>query len=123
VNLGPLAFIVAVSAIKDLFEDLARHKEDNKENNMPVRVGGEGKMQQALSRQIRVGNIVRVNKNEFFPCDMLLLYTSLEKGTCYIETKNLDGETNLKIKQCHRDIMPTFKSEADVSDTPLTTSV
>ena len=29
---------------------------------------------------------------------MILLATSSKKGDCFIETKNLDGETNLKPK-------------------------
>jgi hypothetical protein len=29
---------------------------------------------------------------------MVLLNSSLAKGICYVETKNLDGETNLKHK-------------------------
>ena len=32
------------------------------------------------------------------PADILIVKTSDAKGKCYIETKNLDGETNLKIK-------------------------
>lgn len=31
---------------------------------------------------------------------MLILGTSEKKGICFIETKNLDGETNLKRKVC-----------------------
>jgi Cation transport ATPase len=42
------------------------------------------------------------------PCDILLLNTGLPKGVCYVETKNLDGETNLKIKNAHKDIYPHF---------------
>jgi P-type E1-E2 ATPase len=46
--------------------------------------------------ELRVGDLIKVEKNEFFPCDVLLVNTSEPKGVCYIETKNLDGETNLK---------------------------
>ena len=42
---------------------------------------------------------------EIFPCDLLLLTTSLTKGLAYVETKNLDGETNLKHKQAHKNLI------------------
>ena len=35
----PLSFVIFVSMIKDIFEDLKRHKSDNIENNMKVLVG------------------------------------------------------------------------------------
>lgn len=50
-------------------------------------------------REIQVGDILRVEKDSFFPADLLLLSTSYEDGLCYVETMNLDGETNLKVKR------------------------
>ena len=55
--------------------------------------------------------LVKVNENEFFPCDMYVLNTSLKKGICFIETKNLDGETNLKHKQVEKEIMKIGTTE------------
>ena len=111
VNLGPLSFILTVSAIKDLFEDLQRHKQDNQENNAPVQVAQAGSFQITTSRHVHVGNIVKVRKDEFFPCDLLVLKTSGRKGTCFIETKNLDGETNLKIRSAHKDLQAIYTSD------------
>ena len=50
-------------------------------------------------REVKVGDILKIHKDEPFPADMILIDSSTEKGSCYIETKNLDGETNLKRRQ------------------------
>ena len=33
----------------------------------------------------------------------------------YVETKNLDGETNLKTKICHKEMMNIFNTEEKVN--------
>ncbi|KZT27329.1 phospholipid-translocating ATPase [Neolentinus lepideus HHB14362 ss-1] len=45
---------------------------------------------------VRVGDIVKLKDNESFPADILICSTSDDENVCYVETKNLDGETNLK---------------------------
>lgn len=45
-----------------------------------------------------VGDLIRVENGEYFPADLAVLGNGGGKGTCFIETKNLDGETNLKIR-------------------------
>lgn len=50
-------------------------------------------------KDIRVGDIVMIKNNESIPADIIVLSTSNPQGICYVETKNLDGETNLKIRQ------------------------
>ena len=49
-------------------------------------------------KKLRVGDIIKVHKDEYFPADILLLSSSYGDGVCYVETMNLDGETNLKLK-------------------------
>jgi phospholipid-transporting ATPase len=48
---------------------------------------------------IVVGDMVRIENSTYFPADLVILSSSEPDGMCYIETSNLDGETNLKIKQ------------------------
>ncbi|KAJ2744268.1 phospholipid transporting ATPase [Coemansia sp. BCRC 34301] len=49
-------------------------------------------------RHLHVGDIVLLRDGDSVPGDVLLLSTSDEEGSCFVETKNLDGETNLKAK-------------------------
>jgi len=48
-------------------------------------------------RDVKVGDVIMVVENEYLPVDLVILRTSAD-NVCYIETKNLDGETNLKHK-------------------------
>ena len=60
-----------------------------------------------------MGDIVLLRENEQVPADVVVLSTSDPDGVCYLETKNLDGETNLKPRKALR---PTsaITSEEDV---------
>lgn len=50
-------------------------------------------------KDVSVGDFIRVRANEETPADMIIVSASDIEGNCFIETKNLDGETNLKLKR------------------------
>ena len=50
-------------------------------------------------------------EDEFVPCDLALLYSTGAKGTSYVETKNLDGETNLKLKTIQKKVLSAFPDD------------
>ncbi|XP_044018116.1 probable phospholipid-transporting ATPase IA isoform X3 [Aphidius gifuensis] len=100
-TLVPLVFILAVSALKEIIEDIKRHRADDEINMRQVEVLRDGKWMWIQWRQIGVGDVVKVHNNNFFPADLILLSSSEPQGISFIETANLDGETNLKIRQAH----------------------
>ncbi|KAL9051738.1 MAG: hypothetical protein Q9162_005840 [Coniocarpon cinnabarinum] len=53
-------------------------------------------------KNIQVGDYIRLFNGDPVPADMVVLSTSDPDGACYIETKELDGETNLKVRQSLR---------------------
>lgn len=74
--------------------------QDRKVNNRKVKVHcGDGSFSYTEWKNLRVGDIVKVEKDEFFPADLLMLSSNYDDAICYVETMNLDGETNLKLKQ------------------------
>ncbi|KAM4043537.1 phospholipid-transporting ATPase IF isoform 2-T2 [Anomaloglossus baeobatrachus] len=92
----PLFFVITVTAIKQGYEDWLRHKADNEVNGAPVYVVRSGGLVKTRSKNIRVGDIVRVAKDETFPADLVLLSSDRADGSCHVTTASLDGETNLK---------------------------
>lgn len=95
----PLVLVVGLSMAKEAVEDYARHQQDYQQNiSLTERFNGTS-LARCEWREVMSGDIVRVVRDQSFPCDIVLLSSSLEDAVCYVETKNLDGETNLKIKR------------------------
>uniref|UniRef100_A0A8C4XQG3 Phospholipid-transporting ATPase n=1 Tax=Falco tinnunculus TaxID=100819 RepID=A0A8C4XQG3_FALTI len=96
-TLVPLLFILTVAGIKEIIEDYKRHKADSAVNKKKT----IGKTEQSLTQifKVAVGDIVKVTNGQHLPADMIIISSSEPQAMCYIETANLDGETNLKIRQ------------------------
>ncbi|XP_029161028.1 probable phospholipid-transporting ATPase IA isoform X5 [Nylanderia fulva] len=102
-TLVPLIFILSVSALKEIVEDVKRHRADDEINMREVEVLRDRRWQWIQWRAVAVGDVVKVHNNTFFPADLVLLSSSEPQSMSFIETANLDGETNLKIRQAHPD--------------------
>ncbi|KAI0077495.1 phospholipid-translocating P-type ATPase [Panus rudis PR-1116 ss-1] len=66
------------------------------------RTTGMARWERTLWKKLEVGDIVLLRENEQVPADIVVLSTSDPDNMCYLETKNLDGETNLKPRKSVR---------------------
>lgn len=77
------------------------------------RAPGTAKWERTLWKKLEVGDIVLLRDNDQVPADIVVLATSEPDGLCYLETKNLDGETNLKPRRSLK-ATSSLQSEEDI---------
>ena len=99
-TLTGLVPVLLISMFKDLLEDWKRRTEDNVENHRRIqRIDKKSHgFQDDYWKNLKVGQVIKVNKNQRFPADLILLKSADPNGIAYVETVSLDGETNLKHK-------------------------
>uniref|UniRef100_A0A8D0ELM6 Phospholipid-transporting ATPase n=1 Tax=Strix occidentalis caurina TaxID=311401 RepID=A0A8D0ELM6_STROC len=103
-TLVPLLFILTVAGIKEIIEDYVSMTMGkavlktmcSKKTTILLR---NGMWQNIMWKEVAVGDIVKVTNGQHLPADMIIVSSSEPQAMCYIETANLDGETNLKIRQ------------------------
>ncbi|XP_031219051.1 phospholipid-transporting ATPase IG isoform X8 [Mastomys coucha] len=108
----PLFFVITVTAIKQGYEDWLRHRADNEVNKSTVYIIENAKRVRKESEKIKVGDVVEVQADETFPCDLILLSSCTTDGTCYVTTASLDGESNCKTHYAVRDTIALCTAES-----------
>ncbi|KAI9011969.1 hypothetical protein CLU79DRAFT_709666 [Phycomyces nitens] len=101
-TLVPLVIVLLITAIKELIEDYGVHRSDDQLNARSCKLLEGQQFVEKSWKDVKVGDICRIESSEFFPADLVLLSSSEPEGLCYIETSNLDGQVRLetqKIKQ------------------------
>ncbi|KAK2843912.1 hypothetical protein FQN49_005950, partial [Arthroderma sp. PD_2] len=123
----PLIIFVGISIAKEGYDDFRRYRLDKEENSRIASVlrpsqgvqdesyeslpKGAGDMNSKAENQlqqqwvnskwvnIQVGDIIKLERDQAVPADIVLLHADEPNGIAYIETMALDGETNLKSKK------------------------
>uniref|UniRef100_A0A8C5UNE6 Phospholipid-transporting ATPase n=1 Tax=Microcebus murinus TaxID=30608 RepID=A0A8C5UNE6_MICMU len=101
-TLVPLIIILTIAGIKEIVEDFVSFR-----FRMIKNIYGKylithvlnGMWHTIMWKEVAVGDIVKVVNGQYLPADVVLLSSSEPQSMCYVETANLDGETNLKIRQ------------------------
>jgi len=122
-----LTLVVSISVIKGGVEDSRRHEADRIANSRIVEILDINKKDsehfiECEWRNIKVGDIVRIYNNQEMPADLVLLTSSESFGSAYIETSNIDGESNLKVKYAPPSGIagPAWKNAHDIANSELT---
>jgi len=115
----PLIFFVMIAMAKEGYDDFRRYRLDKLENNQEIevlhayqsmtttedveqgRVKHEGPVHWSTTKwhNLQVGDVIRLQRNQAVPADIMLLNSQGENNIANVETMALDGETNLKSKQ------------------------
>ncbi|KAK9466771.1 hypothetical protein V1512DRAFT_165962 [Lipomyces arxii] len=92
----PLAFVLFVTMSKEALDDIARRRRDAEANKEGYEI--VGKVDPVRSRDLKVGDLVFIKKDQRVPADMILLQSSEASGETFIRTDQLDGETDWKLR-------------------------
>ncbi|KAJ3758485.1 protein transporter [Lentinula raphanica] len=119
--IAPLAFVLSITIGKEAYDDYKRNLRDREANGQKYLVVDPPSPQSSTSASslpfnttsqipthlstralpsssLLVGHLVRLQKNDRVPADMVLLWTSDPSGTCFVRTDQLDGETDWKMR-------------------------
>lgn len=117
--IAPLAFVLFVTMGKEAYDDYKRYLRDREANSQKYLVlespysssddssalhphsaylDAHANTRSVPSSSLRVGDLIRLEKNQRVPADLILLRTSDASGTCFIRTDQLDGETDWKLR-------------------------
>ena len=104
---APLAFVVAVSMGKELYDDINRRIQDKKTNSAKIKVlfpSADKKNVDTIEKdasELLVGDVIKLKKDTRVPADIIVLKTFNESGDnqAFIRTDQLDGETDWKLRK------------------------
>ena len=103
----------------DLIEELKRFRNDLETNNTKTKIYKNKKFRNIEWSNIKIGNLIKVKKNEIIPADLFVVCSSNKNGTFYLQTANLDGESNLKEREVLMDVQKIFYKKQNKNENYL----
>lgn len=98
---GPLMFVIGLTMLKEGWDDFKRHRRDKNFNEEQFDCLNHitGVFAKKQSQNLKVGDIISLEKGQRVPADLIILATSHPAGTVYLKTDQLDGETDWKVRE------------------------
>ena len=96
--IATFSFVLIFTMGKDAVLDYSRFKQDQKSNSRICLIYKNKKWKKEKCYKIMPGNIIKIKEDEECTCDILIIKSSNINGYLFVDTKNLDGESNLKEK-------------------------
>ena len=88
--------VLLIGIVLDLIEEIKRYRNDLLTNYTITKVYKSKQFRNMKWKDIKVGNLIKIKNNEIIPADLLVICSHNSEGNFYLQTSNLDGETNLK---------------------------
>lgn len=119
-----LLLVIICTMILQAKDDVERHRKDAIVNSRTVHYcTGSAHVRGATGTKtwagVDVGDILIVSASEEIPADLVILTSSSSEGECFVETSNVDGESNLKVRSGVNDVHQRLLNAANLSNTKL----
>lgn len=99
--IAPLCFVLLVSEIRQFAEEYQKYRRDVQTNlseiKRLIKQEGEQVFETVTWESLHPGDVVLLYDRDNIPADLCVVYTGANNFS-YVETSNLDGETNLKTR-------------------------
>lgn len=102
---------MTVTLIREAIDDFRRRRRDKEINGQKYTKISKGELTYIPSSNIKVGDMILVEKDQRVPADMVLLRTSDKSGRCFVRTDQLDGETDWKLRL---PILQEYENDVDL---------
>ena len=98
-SIAPFLMVIGIGLIMDAVEEIKRYRNDIITNNTKTKVYKSQKFRSIEWSKIKIGNLIKVKKDELIPADLLVICSSNKDISFYLQTSNLDGESSLKQRE------------------------
>jgi P-type E1-E2 ATPase len=79
--ISPMLFVLTFAILREGIEDYMRYKHDLTTNSQIIeKVVSEGEVKQIKSKEIKVGDMIKINEGEELPADIIMVQSS-DQGT------------------------------------------